>query len=229
MNDAKDKIRQLDLYTLKIVTVTSILGQVAEILREHPELDEHLDDAEFQSLATQLQSSLVPKRRFTQTERLKIANDYRLTILTAIWQNVKSHAIMPNDNQDSAKRLRRILKTRRITQLKRSSYPEISGYLPSLIDHLRNEDNLEHLEKFPTLVAWLSLLEQANNDFEAIMQEKFEEIDLDFVSATKIRKKIIPVYKTLVEKLEAHATIGTAPGFNKVIAEINATIIGDHL
>jgi len=61
------------------------------------------------------------------------------------------------------------------------------------------------------------------------MNEKAEEIDLDYESCTEIRQKLIPIYNEITDMIEAHAKVGSAPEFGRVISETNAQIVTYHL
>ncbi len=95
---------------------------------------------------------------------------------------------------------------------------------------MNSGDNAARLAKFPKLTDETTALEEANNDFESIMNERTDDVKegLDFVSATKVRDQIAPVYESVTAKINAHALIGTAPEFAATVSVINAIIIDNQ-
>lgn len=136
---------------------------------------------------------------------------------------------MPTGKQQDAKDLLHVMQLFGVSTMRDATYGDETALIKSFIERLNSDSNMEKLNKFPELVDWTTTLEEANNDFTKIMNEKAEEIKADFVSATKIRDQIVPEYTELTNKINAHALVGTAPEFAATIEAINAQIIAYHL
>ncbi len=223
------KFISVQLRKAPLATVGNYFQRLVVILKAKPTVTEIVDDSEFRSLVLQLQTAMVAKQGFSQTERLETADKKRDTILTAVGYLMRGYATMPTEYQDDAKALLSVLRDFGIAKMRTAPYGAETSYIRSLIERINTPPNMEKQKKFPVFTDWMSILEEANDEFVAIMNEKAGELKLDFESCTEIRLKLIPVYQQLTAMIQAHAMVGTAPEFAQVIAEANAQIIAYHL
>ncbi len=172
---------------------------------------------------------MVAKSGFNQTERLKLVDKLRDTILSAINLNLKSEALMPTEDQQDAKALLRVFKEFGLQRIQKAKYSDETELIRSLISRLNSAEEAPRLAKFPKLTDWTTALEEANNDFENIMNAKEDEVQLEFTTASEIRAQIVPIYESVIGKINAHALIGTAPEFAATVEAINAHIIANQL
>lgn len=229
MSENNTKFIKVNTHTAPLAPLGNFFQQFASILKTQPTVTEKVDDAEFQELVKKMQSSMVAKQGFSQTERLRAADKKRDIILSGVAHFMHAHSMMPTIDQEDAKALLIELDSFGVTRVSKAGYGAETMLIRSVIERFNTSPHLERVSKFPTVSDALTMLEEANDEFTVIMNEKAEEIDLDYESCTKIRQKIIPIYGEITEMIEAHAKVGTAPEFGQVISETNAQIVTYHL
>ena len=229
MSENNNKFISVNTHTAPLASLGNFFQQFAAILKAQPTVTEKADDTEFQGLVKKMQTAMVAKQGFSQTERLRAADKKRDTILSGVAHFMHAHSMMPTGDQEDAKALLIEMNSFGVTKVAKAAYGAETMYIKSIIERFNTSPHLERVNKFPTISDSLTMLEEANDEFTAIMNEKAEEIDLDYESCTEIRQKLIPIYNEITDMIEAHAKVGTAPEFGQVISETNAQIVTYHL
>lgn len=230
MSDETTAIIDVNLKYMKLKSVHGYTQSLKTTLVAQSAVTSAVDVIELIALIDELHSAMVAKQGFTQTSRIDLADRFRDTILSAINLYLRAEALMPSEIQADAQALLHTLQEFGVSKLRGAKHGDETALIRSFITRLNTGDNAARLAKFPKLEDWTTTLEEANNEVESIMEEKYDEIeqDLDFTSASKIRQQLIPVYEAVVAKINAHALIGTAPEFAAIVSAINAIIIGNQ-
>ena len=232
MSENNTKFIPVNLQRVPIAIAGNHFLLFSKTLKAQPIVTEKIDVAEFHDLAGQMQTAMVAKQGFSQTERLEAADKNRDIILSGVAHFMHAHSMMPTDDQEDAKALLNEINSfgvTKVTKVTKAPYGAETMYIKSIIERFNTSPHLERVNKFPTISDSLTMLEEANDEFTAIMNEKADEINLDYESCTKLRQKLIPIYDEITEMIEAHAKVKTAPEFGQVISETNAQIVTYHL
>lgn len=226
---SEKKVKHVDLKSIKIAAMTNYLGKMVMTVKGNTVVVEKIDITSLEALVQQLETAMVALQGYSQTERLQAADLKRDLLISAVGMLMKAHAMYEPGNQEDAKALLLILNSFGISNMRKAAYGEETAYIRSLIERLNTATNAEKLAKFPELTDWLTALEEANDEFDAIMNEKVAEINQDYESCSEIRERITPVYRDVIAKINAHTLLETAPEFITVVDELNSLIEAFHL
>ena len=208
---------------------STYLRSLADVVKGKTVVLEHVSIDLLAPLIVELENALVTQRGFSQTERLQAADKKRDRRISAIGLFMRALASFEDKNQQDAKDLLLVLDGYGVSKIRSAAYSEETAKIRSLIHRLNESPNIEKLAKFSMLSDWLTLLEEDNDAFEAILNEKASEIKADYESCTSIRDRIIPHYRSFIKGINAHAFIGTDLEFEKFIDEHNAQVAVQHL
>jgi len=219
----------VSMYTERSATCSTYLNTVISIAKSKPTIVQHIDLTPLETEVNKLSQAIVAQKGFTQTERLRAADKKRDTRLSAIGYSFRGFAMFEDEKQADAKDLLVVLNSYSIPDVRKSPYNDETAKIKSIINRFRTSPHQEKMANFPLLVEWFNALEQDNNEFEAIMNEKASELDLSYGATKEIIADIIPLYRDFIKGINAHAFIGTDPEFDAFIEEHNAQVKVQHL
>jgi len=223
------KIRHVSLKSITVAACSNYLRKLIICIKAEIVVSEKISVAVLESLLETFEAALKSLHGFRQTERLKIADEKRDKLLSAINMLLKAFVAHESEDQDDAKALYLVLNSFGVSKMRHSSYGDETALLRSLVERFNAPENIDKMAKFSILSDWLTELEEANDEFDAIMNEKISEIDQDHESCTVIRNKITPIYNDVIDRINANALLQTAPEFITVVDEVNSLIEAFHL
>ncbi len=226
--DSKEAV-YVSLIQLRNGVCSNYLNTVANLAKTKTNLLTHVNIDELEGEVRLLSEKVVALKACTQTERLRAADRKRDKRLSAIGYLLRGLAIYEDENQDDAKALKVVVDSYDLAKVRKASYGDETAKIKSIITRVNSEPNLEKMNKFPFLSDWFTALEEDNQAFEAIMNEKAAEIDPDHTSTKEQIAKIIPLYREFIKAVNAHAYIGTDPEFAEFIEEHNAQVVVQNL
>jgi len=226
---SENKIISVALSQIPLATASNYCQKLKTILGNYATVTTAVDVTLFYELVAELKSAMVSQQLVNQTERLAELDAKRDCILSAFNLKLKAQTLMPDENQQDAKDLYAIMHSFGVSKVREASYGDETAYIKSIVERCNTSPNVEKMGRFPDISDCLTMLDDTNSEFLTVMDEKADDMNLKGESATAIRRKLVPVYIEMVEMIEAHAKVGTAPEFKQLITEINNQIATYHL
>ncbi len=219
---ARKSITPVELGKKKIATVTSLARKVVDAVKAIPEVVALVDVTAVETPLVKMETAMVAQTKYNQTERLQVADEVRDIILSAINHLFKAFATHVSDDQSDAKELFGVWKSFGLRKMQTAAYNDETALIRSMIDRFNTSPNLEKMAKFPMLSDWLTELEEANEAFDTIINEKVAEIDSNYVCCTELRNELLPAYREMIDRINAHALLETNQQVLDLVDEINA-------
>lgn len=226
---AVKEVKHVVLKSITVAGMTTICRNVVDTVKATTVVSTLVDIAPLKALVLELETAMKAIRGFSQTERLQAADKKRDVLLSAIATLMKAFCTRESDEQNDAKALLLVLNSFGIRDLRRASYSDETTLIRSLINRVNTSPNLELQNKFPIFSDWMSELEELNDEFDAVMHEKIDNMSQDYESCTEIRERVVPVYNGVIKRINAHALLETDPEFVTVVDAINNQIEAFHL
>lgn len=226
---SEKSVKHVDLKSIKIAAMSNYLRKLVATVKGDVVVAALVDITSLDNLVKQLETAMVALQGYSQTERLQETDLRRDQLISAIGMLMRANAMYVSENQEDAKALLLILKSFGVSNMRKAAYGEETAYIRSFIERMNTAPNDAKLAKFQTLCDWITSLGDVNDTFDAIMNEKVTEINQDYECCTEIRERVIPIYRDVINRINAHALLETAPEVIPVVDEINSLIEAFHL
>ncbi|MGL4908459.1 MAG: DUF6261 family protein [Bacteroidales bacterium] len=174
---------------------------------------------QFLPLYTQLDLALEQMRKSAYTDKIAEADKKRDHTFQGMAEVIKSaHKHFDNDKKEAARVLQIVID--HYKKLMKKGYMEQTGVIINLLQDLKGKHatQAQSLE----LAQWIAHLETNNNDFDALMQARFEEErEKPSLKTAELRTTLTQVYREMLEQLDALVKVNGEDKYKDYIGELN--------
>jgi hypothetical protein len=221
-----EQINSIHLYSLRNNEHFQFMTDVKKMIDTATPAVLHLETVypRFTGAFDALNATLLVDRGSVKTETLSEFDTSRDCTWSGIKGRLRATLLCPFEEEvASAKALLRIFDL--YGNIREMSYNEETAALTNLIEDLENRENATHCNTVG-ITGWVDALKQQNIAFQALLDERNEELaGKESGDVKTARAAIDPEYETMVQRMNAAVTLDMAtPEIEKFIRELNQRI-----